>query len=79
MPWSSRLPHPIELKDGRRLTTLKDAANLALIPPSRRGDNPHRQYAALLLMKAAGRNASSRDIAGAALELARALQAEGLM
>jgi hypothetical protein len=67
------------LKDGRRLKTLRDAAHLALAPATRDAENPHPRYAALLLMKAGGRNATSADIAGAALELARALKAEGMM
>jgi hypothetical protein len=77
MPWTRRFPEPIRLKDGRTIATLGQARAVMLALPERHQSRPFWQYAAELLIDAAGRsNLDSVD--DAAAQLSRALSAEGL-
>ena len=53
MTWRAALPSPIALNDGRTIATLSDARDLMLGLPELHTRNPHWQYAAELLLKAA--------------------------
>jgi hypothetical protein len=79
MTGSPTLSQPIELKDGRRLTSLDDARALMLGLPTRRRFNPYWEDAAELLMKARRRGGTPADIEALERKLARALKAEGLV
>jgi hypothetical protein len=78
MPWTRKFPQPIILKNGRKIATLGQARDLMLALPERHHLRPFWQYAAELLIEAAGRpNRASVD--DAAAQLSRALSAEGLV
>jgi hypothetical protein len=53
MPWSDPLKTPLTLKDGRKLLTLKDAANVLLGLPESQQHWPTWLHAATLLKGAA--------------------------
>jgi hypothetical protein len=53
MPWSHRLKPPLALKNGRRLVTLKDAAEVLLDLPEIQQQWPVWVYVAELLRQAA--------------------------
>jgi hypothetical protein len=76
MPWTRKLLSPIELKDGRVIATLSDAARLMVTLPQLHADSPHWLHAGELLLEAAGDKESVSD---AEAQLKIALKAEGLI
>jgi hypothetical protein len=78
MVWSRRLTKPIYLNDGRTIGTLAAARDLMLSLSQRRQSDPHWQDAAALLLNAAriGRHEPIRE---AAVQVSRALEADGLI
>ena len=50
MPWSTRCADPIVLPDGRKLITLKDAADYVMKLPKSESDLPEWQMAIEVLM-----------------------------
>jgi hypothetical protein len=62
MPGTRKLPQPIKLKDGRKIATLGQARELMLARPERHQIRLFWQYAAELLIEAAGRG--NRAIVG---------------
>jgi hypothetical protein len=78
MRWTSRIPKPVTLNDGRRVATLADARELMLALPERHQRNAHWQYAGELLVKAADRG-EKYAVMDARAQLTRALKAEGLI
>ena len=50
MPWSTRFEDPIALPDGRKLITLKDAADYITKLPKKESDLPEWQTAIEVLM-----------------------------
>jgi hypothetical protein len=53
MRWTSKMPKPVTLNDGRTVATFADARELMLALPERYQRNAHWQYAGDLLLKAA--------------------------
>jgi hypothetical protein len=78
MPWTRKFPDPIKLKDGRKIATLGQARELMLALPERHQSRPFWQYAAELLIEAAGRG-DRASVDDAAAQLSRALAAEGML
>jgi hypothetical protein len=78
MPWTRKLAAPIVLKNGRKIATLGQARELMLALPERHQLRPFWQYAAELLIDAAGRG-DRASVDNAAAQLSRALSAEGLL
>ena len=78
MPWTRKLAVPIKLKDGRTIATLGQARELMLALPERHQLRPFWQYAAELLIEAAGRG-DRASVDDAAAQLSRALAAEGML
>jgi hypothetical protein len=79
MSWIRKLPSPLHLKDARRLSTLRDAADLILSLPERLKANVHWEHAAELMMKAAKPTASAADVEAFGDQFLRALKAERLI
>jgi len=50
LPWSTRFEDPIALPDGRKLITLKDAADYVMKLPKSESDLPEWQMAIEMLM-----------------------------
>jgi hypothetical protein len=78
MPWTRKFPEPIKLKNGRTIATLGQARELMLALPERHQIRPFWQYAAELLIDAAERG-DRASVDDAAVQLSRALAAEGLL
>lgn len=53
MPWSRKLSAPIVLDDGRRLATLREAADIVLGLPALHRANSHWTHATVLMLAAA--------------------------
>jgi hypothetical protein len=78
MSWTRKFSEPIVLKDGRKIATLGQARELMLALPECHQLRPFWQYAAELLIDAAGRG-DRASVDNAAAQLSRALSAEGLL
>ena len=77
MPWSRSLKPPLDLRDGRRLETLEDAAQLLFSLPPDHQRRPTWVYAAELMKDAAeGKRAALGEVD---LQLYRALQQSRLI
>ena len=72
--WSRAFFDPIELPDGRRLTTLKDAAEYITSLPKAEHDLPHWQAAVAALILSAEHGESGADPALARIGMLQALQ-----
>jgi hypothetical protein len=76
MIWNTGFGAPLPLKDGRRLATLGDAADLIIaLPESRRFQTHWQQVAEALLEAASAKSVSAGEVRW---QLAIALRAEGL-
>jgi hypothetical protein len=77
MPWTRKLPIPIELKDGQELVTLADARALFQTLPRHRQRSEEWLYAIALMQEMAvtGQTVTRETIA----RLKRALTTEGLL
>jgi hypothetical protein len=71
-----KLPEPVRLKDGRRLESLGDAADLIISRSNRRPIGEHWRYAAELLRNAAAPAATEPVIASFVTQLQIALEAD---
>jgi hypothetical protein len=74
--WLRKLPTPVDLRDGRRLESLGDAADLIIARANRRPVREHWRVAAELLRRAAAPSATDLVIASFALQLQAALRAD---
>jgi len=79
MSWIRKLPSPLELKDGRRVAILRDAADLILALPARQKANKRWEHAAELMMKAAKPTARAADMEAFADQFSRALKADEMI
>jgi hypothetical protein len=76
MPWTRKLPAPITLKDGRSLASLADARAFIKSLPARQRRSEQLLYAGGLMTEAASGRGVLHE---AAIQLRRALRAEGLV
>ena len=76
--WNRPLIYPLTLRDGTRITTLRQAATLMKGLPETRKWEPVWQHAADLLVLA-HKNGKAADVRVATYQLRRALQVEGWM
>ncbi len=74
--WSRRFIDPIELPDGRRLRSLREAANYITALPPREHDRPHWQAAVEVLILEAERGEPGADPMMARIAMVRALHAD---
>jgi hypothetical protein len=77
MLWTRKLKTTLDLRDGRRLEKLGDAADLIISLPKYRQDKPHWQYVAELLLAAAKGDPCS--VSEVTSQLSRALKADGMI
>ena len=76
MRWTSKLPKPIVLKDGRTIASLIQARDFLGTIPALHLKNAHWEYSSDLLYDAAHND----DVVGTAYDqFLRALRAEGLL
>jgi hypothetical protein len=76
--WTRSFNAPIFLRDGRKIKTLGDARSLVLSLVPRQQSQPSWQFAAELLLVAAGRDDANSTM-DARAQLRRALIVEGLL
>jgi hypothetical protein len=76
MPWSTKFPEPIVLKDGRSIATVGQARSLMLDLPIRSQIRAYWQYAAFLPLDVAEHRGNLDE---AYHQMMRALTADGLL
>jgi hypothetical protein len=74
--WSRQFFDPIELPDGRKLFTLRDAAEFITELPVEEHDLPHWQTAMTVLLLSADNGQAGADPMMARLAMTRALNAD---
>lgn len=80
MPWDTPLTRPIEIRNGRVLTTLADARDYILGSLNERAQIlPYWDYAARLLLAAGADGATAEDVAEAWAQMRRALLNDGMI
>jgi hypothetical protein len=78
MPWTSKFPTSIKLKDGRKILTIGDARELMSSLANGRQNDPAWQFAVELLQFASTRD-DGTSAGQARAQLVRVLKAEGLL
>jgi hypothetical protein len=74
--WSRRFFDPIELSDGRKLLTLRDAAEFITELPAKEHDLPHWQTAMTVLLLSAEHGRAGADPMMARIAMMQAINAD---
>ena len=79
MPWRRKFSTPLVLKDGRRIVTIRDAADVYLTLPPDRREAAHWESALAAVFVAGRRRSTLLDVDAAHQRIVNALRIDGLM